>query len=519
MSFLKGLKSFLLVRCIGKKLFLSHVKLNSTMKTYYFFAFDLGATSGRSILATLQEGKLTLKELTRFPNKILRIGDKYYWNIYSLFEELKNGLRVAVSEGIQPDSIGIDTWGVDFVYVAKDGSFSGLPRAYRDPYTNGIPEEYFSKLSKKEVYDLTGIQIMNFNSLFQLYAARKELSSALESAESILFMPDALSYLLTGKKVCEYSIASTSQMLNPRTKKFEQKLLDVADISQSMMMPVVMPGQLVGNLSSAIKEECNINDVPVIAVAGHDTGSAIAAVPAENENFAYLSSGTWSLMGIEVKDPIINEQTYQLNFTNEGGVEGTTRFLKNITGMWLLEQCRKEWELQGTRYTYPEIVELSGSVSGFQFLIDPDCPDFANPQSMTKAIIDYCKKTNQQAPQTHAEYIRCIFDSLALKYKYVLNCLQQVAPFKIEKLHVIGGGSQNKLLNQFTANSIGLPVVAGPSEATAIGNVMMQAKGLGVVKSLEEMRKIIRNSVSPEIFLPEDPALWDEAYERFLSIT
>jgi len=489
------------------------------MRTYHFFTFDLGATSGRSILATLQDGKLTLKELARFPNRIVRIDDKYYWNIYSLFDELKNGLRVAVSEGITPDSIGIDTWGVDFVYVAEDGSFLGLPRAYRDPYTNGIPEDYFANvLHREEVYDLTGIQIMNFNSLFQLYAAKKENSSALQHAKSILFIPDALSYLLTGKKVCEYTIASTSQLLNPYTKKIEIKLLEKAGIPASLIQSVVMSGTIVGNLSDSIKEECNIKDVPVIAVAGHDTGSAVVAVPAENRNFAYLSSGTWSLMGIEVQDPIINNQTYELNFTNEGGVEGTTRFLKNITGMWLLEQCRKEWERKGKKYTYPEIVALAHSVHGFRSLIDPNHPAFANPQSMTNAIADYCRESGQKIPQTNAEYIRCIFDSLALKYKQVLNSLQQVAPFKIEKLHVIGGGSQNELLNQFTADSIGLPVMAEPSEATAIGNAMMQAKGLGIVESLDEMRNIIRNSVSPKMFYPENTAGWDETYSQYVKL-
>ena len=489
------------------------------MKAHSFFAFDLGATSGRSMLAMLQDGKITLQELTRFPNNILRIGDKYYWNIYSLFEELKKGLKTAVSQGIQLDSIGIDTWGVDFVYIAEDGSFTGLPRAYRDPYTNGIPEEYFSRVfSKEEVYDSTGIQIMNFNSLFQLYAAKKENSSALLNAQSILFIPDALSYLLTGKKVCEYTIASTSQLLNPYTKKIETKFLEKIGISSSMIQPLVMPGEIIGNLSGSIKDECNIKDVPVIAVAGHDTGSAVAAVPAENENFAYLSSGTWSLMGIEVKDPIINEKSYELNFTNEGGVEGTTRFLKNITGMWLLEQCRKEWEQQGVNYTYSEIVELSQTVEEFQILIDPDYPGFANPASMKKAIADYCKATNQPSPKNHAEYIRCIFDSLALKYKYVLDCLQCVAPFKIEKLHVTGGGSQNRFLNQLTANTIGIPVVAGPSESTAIGNVMVQAKGLGIVKSLGEMRAIIRNSVSLDVFNPENKTSMNDVYNRFLSI-
>lgn len=482
---------------------------------HHFFAFDLGATSGRSILATIQNDKLELKELTRFPNKIIRIHDKYYWDIYALFDELKNGLKAVASQGIKIDAIGIDTWGVDFVYLGKDGAILGQPRSYRDPYTEGMPEEYFKIISKKEVYDSTGIQIMNFNSIFQLFAAKKEKSSALEAAVDVLFMPDAFSYLLTGKKVCEYTIASTSQLVNPRTKNFEAKLFDAMGISPSLMQPIVMPGEVIGYVADSVMKECGIDKVPVIAVAGHDTGSAVAAVPAENENFAYLSSGTWSLMGIEVKDPIITNESFELNFTNEGGVNGTTRFLKNITGMWLLEQCRKEWELAGQKYTYPEIVALSNSVEGLRSMIDSDDASFANPESMTEAIAVYCCKTGQQSPASHAEFIRCIFDSLALKYRFVLGCLQKVAPFKIEKLHVIGGGSQNKLLNQATANSIGIPVVAGPSEATAIGNVMIQAKGAGLIDSLQDIRKVISNSVTPEVFEPQDTELWNEAYNRF----
>lgn len=489
------------------------------MKTYNFLAFDIGATSGRTILATLADGKLELKELTRYPNNIIRIGNKYYWEVYALYEALKSGLKAAAVEGVQIDAIGIDTWGVDFVYIGEDGSILGLPRSYRDPYTNGAPDEYFKIVSKKEVYDLTGIQIMNFNSLYQLYAAKKEKSSALNAAKSILFMPDALSYLFTGKQVCEYTIASTSQILNPKTKKIEGKLLDSIGVDPKLLQTIVMPGETIGHLTESLAKECGLDkDIAVIAVAGHDTASAVAAVPAENERFAYLSSGTWSLMGIEVKDAIINEDSYTMNFTNEGGVEGTTRFLKNITGMWLLEQCRKEWDAVGKKYTYPEIVNFARSTNR-TFIIEPDDPSFANPECMTAAISAYCKKTGQEAPSSDAEYVRCIFDSLALKYKYVLDCLQKVAPFQIEKLHVIGGGSQNKLLNQLTANSTGIPVVAGPSEATAIGNVMIQAKGVGAVKTLDEMRSIIRNSVSIEVFMPEDLDKWSHLYEEFIKIT
>ena len=472
-------------------------------KAYHFFAFDLGATSGRSILGTLQNDSIRLKELTRFPNKIIRIQEKYYWDILALYEALKEGLATAASQNIALDAIGIDTWGVDFVYLGEDGSLLSQPRSYRDPYTNGKPEEYFKIIPKKEVYDLTGIQIMNFNSLYQLFAAKRDDYSPLKAAKDILFMPDALSYLLTGKKVCEYTIASTSQLLNPKTKRFESGLFEAMDISSSIVRPLIMPGTIIGHLTKSVAKECGLSEIPVIAVAGHDTASAVAAVPAENEHFAYLSSGTWSLMGIEVQEPIITDETYRLNFTNEGGVEGTTRFLKNITGLWLLEQCRKEWETTGHKYTYSEMVELSDSAAGFQSVIDPDHPSFANPESMTCALVDYCRQSHQKIPENHAEFIHCIFNSLALKYKDVLNCLQQIAPFNIEKLHIIGGGSQNRLLNQMTADAIGIPVVAGPSEATALGNVMMQAKGLGVVQSLQDIREIIRNSVSPEIFYPQ----------------
>lgn len=484
--------------------------LNTMKLRNLFFALDLGATSGRSIIGILKNGKLELQELTRFPNTIIRVQNKCYWNIYALYESLKEGLKTAASKGFEPDSIGIDTWGVDFVYVAEDGTLLNLPRSYRDPYTEGAPEEYFNKLSRQEVYGLTGIQIMNFNSLFQLYAAQKEQSSALKQAKNILFMPDALSYLLTGNKYCEYTIASTSQIVNAYNKNIDPKLLEVLNIDPAVFPAVVMPGKTVGKIQESIARECGINEAPVIAVAGHDTASAVVAVPAEDENFAYLSSGTWSLMGIEVKEPIINEQTYELNFTNEGGVDGTIRFLKNITGMWLLEQCRKEWEKAGKCYTYPEIVALSDSAEAFRSLIDPDDTSFANPESMTQAIIDYCKLTNQPYPEEDAQFIRCIFESLALKYKYVLSSLQEVAPFPINKLHVIGGGSQNSLLNQMTANAIGIPVVAGPSEATAMGNIMIQAMGLGIVNSLQEIRDIIRNSVSPDIYNPEDSGIWEE---------
>jgi len=488
------------------------------MKNKSFLAFDIGATSGRSILGTLTDGRLQMKELTRFPNQMLQIGDHFHWNIYSLFDHLKSGLTAAKKEGVQITSIGIDTWGVDFALLAKDGSILGAPYAYRDPHTDGAPEKYFNIVPRKEVYGLTGIQVMNFNSLYQLFALKQADNSILEAATEMLFMPDALAYLLTGNKVVEYTIASTSQILNPCTKKFESKLLEKAGVTPSLLGEIVMPGHVVGTLTDVLADETELGKVSVIAVAGHDTASAVAAVPAENERFAYLSSGTWSLMGIEVKDAIINEESYELNFTNEGGIEGTTRFLKNITGMWLLEQCLKEWKKEGITYAYEKLVHMAESAPAFQSLIDPDDVSFANPASMTNAIIEYCQVTGQKVPSTHAEFVRCIFESLSLKYKFILGKLNSMAPFTIEKLHVIGGGSKNPLLNQWTANSIGIPVIAGPSEATAIGNIMIQAKAAGCVDSLQEMRQIIRDSVPLDEFLPANNKTWENAYLVFLDI-
>ena len=429
----------------------------------YFVGVDLGATSGRVILATLCGDGIALEVLHRFPNRLLSIGGKYYWNIYSLYEEILHGLTLAGQRRIPVDSIGIDTWGVDMACVAADGTLAGLPRAYRDPYTNGVPEEFFRKIPRQEVYRRTGIQIMNFNSLFQLRAARGEGMSALENAASVLFMPDALSYLLTGEKVCEYTILSTSQFMDPRTREIDGALLREAGVDPALFPRVVMPGQRIGVLCDAVARQTGLGAVPVVAVAGHDTASAVAAVPARNGRFAYLSSGTWSLMGIEVPEPIITEESYAMNFTNEGGVDGTVRFLKNITGMWLLEQCRAVWSRQGREYSYEEIVRMTEGAALSPGVIDPD----------------------------------------AAKYAEVLGKLRRLAPFEIECLHVIGGGAQNDLLNRMTADAVGIPVVAGPAEATALGNIMVQARAAGVVSSLAEMRRYIGRSIETKTYQPK----------------
>ncbi len=472
------------------------------MKNIHILAFDIGATSGRAIVAYVAENTIEMKEINRFPNSILELHGKYYWDIYALYAHLKESLVICARKGIRIDSIGIDTWGVDFGYIGKDGSLLGLPRAYRDPFTQGVPDVFFRKMPKEEVYRRTGIQVMDFNSLYQLYQAKKERFEPLLHAEKILFIPDLLSYMLTGKQVYEYTDASTSQLLNPRTKDFDMDLLLAADVKPSIVGQIVMPGTQIGSLSDAIARDTGVGKVPVIAVAGHDTASAVAAVPAKDNQFAYLSSGTWSLMGIESEIPVITEDSFKHNFTNEGGVEGTTRFLKNITGMWLLEQCRKEWEKQGKSYSYPQIVEMAESASAFTSLVNPDDKRFANPPSMLEAIAGYCKESGQPAPASDAEYIRCIFRSLANRYREVFGMLSDMAPFPIKCLHVIGGGSKNSLLNQFTADALGVPVIAGPSEATAIGNCMVQAKAAGLFSDRWEYRQLIAKAFPTETFLP-----------------
>lgn len=486
--------------------------------TRCFFAVDLGATSGRTIVGTLADGKVRLEELTRFPNNLIETGGHFYWDIYALYFEIIKGLKQAVRRGLQVESIGIDTWGVDFVCVGDDGALLRNPLSYRDPHTFGAMEEYFeTAVPKEDVYRLTGIQFMNFNSLFQLYVMRRDGNAALRHAEKILFVPDALGWMLTGEAVCEYTIASTSQLLNPVTKELDARLLGSLGLDRSLFGRMVMPGTHIGTLTEEVQKMTGLGPVPVIAVAGHDTASAVAAVPAKDEHFAYLSSGTWSLMGIETKEPIINKVSYERNFTNEGGVEGTTRFLKNICGMWLLERCRKEWG-DDAPADYGVLLFEAMKVPAFQSLINPDDPVFANPADMQGAIKEYCRATGQHVPEGYAEICRCIFESLALRYRQVAGYLKEMAAFPIDTLHIIGGGSLNEYLNQFTANATGLTVLAGPQECTALGNIMLQAKAAGIVGDIFDMRRIIAGSVAMKRYEPADKEMWDKAYEKFKSL-
>ena len=468
--------------------------------TKYFLAFDCGATSGRGVLACFSPDGFSMEEVYRFPSEMVRKDGRMQWDVLAMYRHFVACLKELGNRGIRLESIGIDTWGVDFGHVGPDGELLGLPRCYRDPYTNGIPEKVFETIPREQLYARTGIQIMNFNTIFQLYAQTKAQDESLKKASSILFMPDLLSYLLTGKQVCEYTDASTSGMMDQATRQFNKPLLEELGVRTDMLLPIVPSGTVVGFLKPEIARETGLGPVPVVAVAGHDTASAIAAVPASDEHFAYLSSGTWSLMGIEVPAPIINEASARENFTNEGGIEGTTRFLKNITGMWLPEQGRVVWKVAGKDYSYAQLVEMALSEKDFKGRIDPDDPRFANPENMLEEILRAVQDDNL----TDAQVVSCIYHSLADKYAAVMKRLQDFAPFTIDKLHIIGGGSANNLMNQWTADAIGLPVVAGPTEATAIGNVMIQAQAAGMVADRWEMRAMIAKAFAVKTFYPEN---------------
>ena len=475
----------------------------------HYLAVDLGATSGRTILATFDGSKVEMRELTRFKHPMVPIGGHLYWDLPHLYNEILEGLKKVASEGITIESVGIDTWGVDFAFFGKDGQPVGLPHCYRDDYTSGEMERFFAaKMPSKDVYAKTGIQFMEFNSLFQLSAQRREDSDVLKAADKILFMPDALVYMLTGEAVCEYTIASTSQILNPVTGDLDPELLRTVGLERERFGRLVQPGEVVGTLSPQVQKATGLGPVKVVAVAGHDTASAVVSVPAKDAQFAYLSCGTWSLLGIESPKPIINERSFQENFTNEGGIDGTTRFLKNICGLWIFEKCREDFYKDPVRFPgAPQgIKELTAKCleSGYDGIIFPDDDLFVHPDSMTEAIRTYCSRTGQKAPETVADYLRCIYRSLALRYKEVIALLEEMGGFPIRSLNVIGGGSQNPYLMQFAADACGIPVICGPTEGTALGNTLVQLRAAGKVGSLPEMRKISAASVELKTYLPKN---------------
>ena len=482
------------------------------MTSEHYFAVDLGATSGRTILATYDGERIEMKEVTRFANPMIPLGGHLFWDIAGLYNEVLKGLKSVADDGIAIESIGIDTWGCDFAFFGKDGQLLGMPHCYRDQHTAGAQEKFFAKMPADQVYKRTGIQFMNFNSLFQLDTIKRNGGQALEHADKILFIPDALIYMLTGKAICEYTVASTSQMLNPMTGDLDAEILEALGIPREKFGVMTQPGTVAGTLTEQVQEATGLGAVPVIAVAGHDTGSAVAAVPAKDKEYAYLSCGTWSLLGIESETAIITEDSFRENFTNEGGIEGTTRFLKNICGLWLFEQSRKKFK--DAPSSVGELVALCEE-SSYEGLIFPDDPSFANPPSMTAAIREYCSRTGQPAPETPADYCRCIFRSLAFRYRQVVEILGGMCSFPIRKLHVIGGGSQNRYLMQYAANALNMPVICGPVEGTALGNVLMQIKASGAVDTLTRMREISGASVDLVTYLPEDAEKWNTEYERY----
>lgn len=485
----------------------------------HFLAFDLGAGSGRAVLGTLDGPKLTVHEVRRFPNDPLPLAGHIHWNVYALFDEMKAAMRdAAAAVGERPASIGVDTWGVDFGLLARDGSLLGLPFCYRDHRNAGAMEDYFKLVPRDALYEATGIQFMPFNTLFQIYAMVRERSPLLDAAEDLLFMPDLFNFLLTGRKAAEFTIASTSQCLDPRTKTWVSGLFQAMGLSKKVLQDLVEPGTVLGTVTEEVAAATGLRHVPVVATASHDTAAAVAAVPAEGRNWAYISSGTWSLVGVEERSPVISAASLAANFTNEGGLGGTVRFLKNVSGLWLVQGCRKAWSAEGP-VTYEDLNRAAAEAPPFTALIDPDDPGFLNPPDMPEAIAAYCRRTGQRMPETRAALVRSLLESLALKYRQVIDELRRVLGHPVERIHVIGGGSQNEVLCQLTADATGLPVVAGPAEATAVGNILVQAMAVGRLSSPAAIREIIRHSFNLRTYLPAGNApAWDAAAARFRDI-
>lgn len=489
------------------------------MNNLNLLAFDLGASSGRAILGRFDGKRLGIEEIHRFSNDPVEVGDRIYWDVLRLFWEIKNGLiKFSQNLGGELSSVGIDTWGVDFGLLDASGELLGNPYHYRDSQTEGMMEKAFSIIPKEDIYQYTGIAFQKFNTIYQLLALVDRNSSLLDKADMLLFMPDLLAYFLTGEKSTEYTEASTSQLLDARNKTWCMDLINAMGIPNNIFSSIQQPGTLKGYILPQIGNELKMEKVPVISVATHDTGSAVVAVPALEGDYAYLSSGTWSLMGVEVKKPIINEQTLNWNYTNEGGAEGNYRLLKNIMGLWIIQECKRTWDQQGTVYGFGDLVEMAKTCEPFKAFIDPDHDDFYPPGNMAQTVQNFCARTGQEVPQTKGEIVRCVYESLAMKYRWSMERLEEIQNKPLKALHIVGGGTKNQLLNQFTANAINRPVICGPTEATAIGNLMVQALALGEVANLHEIRQVVKESFPTVDYMPEDVEHWDDAYQRFLKI-
>lgn len=482
-------------------------------------AIDFGASGGRAILGSFDGEKITLEEVHRFTNDPVTVNGTVYWDVLRLFHEIKQGIIKANAAG-GFDSVGIDTWGVDFGLIDGEGKLMENPVHYRDLRTKGLVEDSFSLLPKEKFYNLTGIQFMELNTVFQLYSLKKYRPHMLERAESILFMPDLFAYMLTGEKATEYSIATTSQLVDINTHDWCDEVFDKLGIPKRLMGKISLPGTVIRKLSDEVKAECGLDeDKKVISVCGHDTQSAITAVPAESEDFIFLSSGTWSLFGTELDTPIVNKKSLEMNITNEGGCEGKTGFLKNIIGLWLIQESRRHWGRHGENYSYADLEKLALEAEPFKCFIDPDSPEFTPMGDIPGRVREYCRRTGQFVPETAGEIMRCIYESLAMKYRMTFDKIKDCTGKDYPCIHVIGGGVKDGLLCRMTASSCGVTVKAGPIEATVLGNIAVQLLAQDCVKTVAEARKIIANSESLKIFDPVDSDAWSKAYERFLKVT
>ena len=482
-------------------------------------AFDLGAESGRAVLGRLNGDKLCLEDVHRFKNGGVMAGDRLYWDVLRLFDEMKEGLRMAIqTHGKDIASAGVDAWGVDFGLLGPDDVLLDNPVSHRDARTDGMFAEAWKIVPRAEIYEQTGIQFLQLNTLYQMLAISRTNRWMLDSARTMLMMPDLFNFWFTGVKANEFTEATTTQFYNPRTESWATDLLAEFDIPTQFLQEVVPPGAVLGKLRPSIIEQTGASETRLVAPASHDTGSAVAAVPASGRSHAYISSGTWSLMGIESTEPIINEKALEFNLTNEGGAAGTYRVLRNIMGLWLVQESRRTWALDGREFNYSQLMEMAASSESFRSIVDPDDASFLKPGDMPARIREYCSKTGQPIPETEGAIVRTALDSLALKYRWVLERLEVLAGKRLTPIHIVGGGSQNTLLCQLTANVTGKPVVAGPIEATAIGNILVQAMGLGYVGSIEQAREIVRKSFEVVTYNPADDPCTEEAYAKFQSL-
>jgi rhamnulokinase len=489
-------------------------------QTRDYLAIDLGAESGRGLLGRFDGDRMTLDEVHRFPNSPVRMLDTLHWDLPRLFDEVKLALGKAATINSALDGVAVDTWGVDFGLVGHGDTLLGNPVHYRDARTDGMMERAFGLVSRERIYEITGLQFLPFNTIYQLLAMRSANSPLLGIAETLLMMPDLFAWLLTGRRAVERTDASTTQLLDPRNGTWSDELCTALNLPRSILPELIEPGTEIGRLRDSVAAELNVAPMSVLATAGHDTAAAVAAVPAHKggegpPDWCYLSSGTWSLLGVEVARPVITEAARRDNFTNEGGVCGTTRLLKNIMGLWLVQECRRTWARTGRDWSYEELIPRADHAEPFRSLIDPDHPSFLSPGDMPSRIAAFCERTGQPVPNDEGAFVRCCLESLALKYRWAIDRLNRIVGTEIRSVHVVGGGCKNALLNQFTADATGLPVHAGPVEATAVGNVLMQAMGRGQIGSLSDARSIVARSFPVTVFEPRDPSSWTAAAERF----